>query len=80
MAKSHHRKKHKQHLRSYQQGQDITTKPGRTKVTRMFTMLGAAAGFAIGYFASFTLLWLIIGAIVGGAIGFWIGNKMDQPA
>ncbi len=81
MARSHHRKKHKQHLRSYQQERGVSQKSGRTKATGMFTLLGAATGFAIGFFASGSLLWLIIGAVAGGALGYWLGHRIDtQPS
>ncbi len=80
MARSHHRKKHKEHLRSYQQNKGTLSKPKKGKVTGIFTVLGAATGFAIGFFASGSTIWLVLGVAIGGAIGYFIGHKLDQQA
>ncbi len=78
MARSHHRKKHKQHLRTYQNSKDVTIKAGKAKVTVLFTLLGLALGLGITYFAVNTVIALFIGAAVGGLVGYLIGKKMDE--
>ena len=81
MARSHHRKKHKAHLRNYQQAQGtLAPKTSKGKVAGVFTVIGAATGFAMGFFASGSPLWLILGALIGGGIGYFFGRKFDQQA
>lgn len=80
MARSHHRKKHKQHLRSYQQSRGTADRPARTKVRSLFTLLGLALGLAIAYFAVNTPAALVIGATAGTAIGYFTGKKIDDSA
>lgn len=80
MARSHHRKKHRQQLRSYQQGRDISEKSKRVKVTGLFTIIGTFLGIGIGYFATGAALPMIITAVIGTAVGYYIGRKMDQSA
>ena len=78
MARSHHRKKHKQHLRTYQNSKEVTVKAGKAKVTVIFTLLGLALGLGIAYFAVNTVLAIFIGAVAGGLVGYLIGKKMDE--
>jgi len=80
MARSHHRKKHKEHLRQYQhsiEGVSSTSKKG--KVTGTFTIIGAILGMAVGYFASDgNMLWVGMGAVAGGLSGFLAGRYFDK--
>jgi ABC-type dipeptide/oligopeptide/nickel transport system permease subunit len=79
MARSHHRKKHKTHLRQFKQSQEVTTGANsRGKSVMVLTVGGALAGLAVSYFASGGIIWLIIGALVGGTVGYVIGRKMDS--
>lgn len=82
MARSHHRKKHKAHVQQFRQSHDTTGIPGKTAGGRsisVFTIAGAALGFAIGYFATQgTMLWLVVGLLAGGALGYVIGRKIDS--
>jgi hypothetical protein len=80
VARSHHRKKHKQHLRSYQQSRGPADRPARTKVRNIFTLIGLALGLGIAYFAVNTPAALVIGAAAGTAIGYFTGKKMDESA
>lgn len=80
MARSHHRKKHKQHLQQFQHSREIEviSKKGRSKW--IVTVVGAFFGFAIGNFATDGALgWMIIGLAVGAAIGYFIGIGLDKP-
>jgi len=78
MARSHHRKKHKQHLRTYQHSKDVAVRTGKTKVTALFAVLGLALGVGIAYFALGTMPAMVIGAVAGAIIGYLIGKKIDE--
>lgn len=80
MARSHHRKKHKQHLRTYQHSKELSVRTGKSKVTVIFTLLGLALGLGISYFAVNTALALVVGAALGGLVGYLIGRKMDEES
>ena len=80
MARSHHRKKHKQHLRNYQHSNDLSVRTGKTRVMGLFLLLGAGLGFAIGYFASGSVIAYAIGTIAGATIGYLVGKKIDEGA
>ncbi len=80
MARSHHRKKHKEHLRQYQhtnEGNLSKLKRGKAKGT--FAAIGIILGAAIGYFATDgILLWVALVAVAGGLGGFMIGHYIDK--
>ena len=79
MARSHHRKAHKAHLKTYQQSQGtLKEKNRKTRVTSIFTILGAALGLAIGFFASGSLIAMLAGFLAGAGIGYYIGRRMDM--
>lgn len=81
MARSHHRKKHKSHVRQFKQMHDTSVDSPRVKkgkVTAAFTILGALTGFAIGYFAtSGDAIGIAIGTIAGAIGGYYAGHKID---
>lgn len=81
MARSHHRKKHRSHLRQYRHSHDTSVSAAKAKgrAVSVFTISGALAGLAIGYFATQgTMLWVVVGLLAGGAIGYFIGRKIDS--
>lgn len=81
MARSHHRKKHKEHLRQFKNSHDTgkESSSNKIKTTGIFTLLGAATGFAISYFASgFSALWASVSTIAGGLAGYYIGKSIDS--
>lgn len=81
MARSHHRKKHKAHVQQFRHSHDtsVSASKGKTKAISVFTIVGAALGFAIGYFATQgTMLWLIVGLLLGGAGGYLLGRRIDN--
>ena len=82
MARSHHRKKHKSHLRNFKQTNDATiSEAGRNKSSAkwVFAMGGAVAGFVASYFAADgSILWMTIATLAGAAIGYFIGKKADE--
>jgi hypothetical protein len=80
MARSHHRKKHKQHVRQFRHSHDIAGTPSRSKskATSVFTVAGGLLGFAITYFATQgNIIWVAVGLAAGGLIGWLIGKRLD---
>lgn len=79
MARPHHRKKHKEHLRQFQQSRGSFKKDAKGKATNIFAIVGAIVGLAITYFATQgDLVWVIIGLVVGAAAGYIIGINIDR--
>lgn len=81
MARPHHRKKHKEHLRQFKHDHDGTASSSSTKgnSTGLFSIIGAVTGFGISYFAAgLSVLWLSIGILAGAVIGFYIGRRIDN--
>ena len=82
MARSHHRKNHKQHLQEFKHKQEnaaITNKKGKASGT--FSVAGMVLGLAIAYFASTGgYLWMGIGLVVGGLAGYLLGRRIDKGA
>ncbi|HRE39519.1 MAG TPA: hypothetical protein PK977_12995 [Chitinophagaceae bacterium] len=81
MARSHHRKKHKEHVRQYRNTKDELVTEPKGKTFAVFTVIGVLTGMAIGYFATeSSLLWMGVGAVAVGIIGYYIGRKIDGDA
>jgi len=80
MARSHHRKKHKEHLRQYQHNQEGgagSSKKG--KVSGTIAAVGIILGIAVGYFASDgNITWIAGGVVVGGMAGYLTGRYFDK--
>ena len=78
MARSHHRKKHKEQLRQFKnKGETVTSTP-KSKASGIFTVGGAIVGLAVTYFGTGSLLWILVGAVAGGVGGYLIGRKVDS--
>lgn len=78
MARSHHRKKHKEHLRQFKHKEDVATHTPKSKATGIFTVAGAIIGLAVSYFATeASYLWMAVGTIAGGVAGYFIGRRVD---
>jgi hypothetical protein len=80
MARSHHRKKHKQHLQQFKHSQETasTTTKGKTSATWVFGIAGAILGFAVSYFATNgAIIWMAAGLIAGSIGGYFIGRRID---
>jgi VIT1/CCC1 family predicted Fe2+/Mn2+ transporter len=80
MARSHHRKKHKAHVRLYQKSQEgSTTRVRSRKVTGTITIIGAFLGLVLGYFGSGgSIVWIIAGLLAGVTVGFFTGRMLDK--
>lgn len=80
MARSHHRKKHKEHLKQYQHAHEsVSTAPPKGRTFQVFIVIGAVVGLSIAYFASDrSLLWSAVGTIVGGIAGYFLGKGIDK--
>jgi Flp pilus assembly protein TadB len=79
MARSHHRKSHKQHLQNFKQHKENASVKGKAKTTGVFGLIGLVLGMAIGYIAtSGSLLWMGVFAIVFGIVGYLVGQKLDK--
>jgi len=79
MARSHHRKKHKEQLRQFKHKEETTYSTPKSKASNIFAIMGAIVGLAVSYFASEgSVLWVSIGLIAGGIAGYFIGRKVDS--
>ncbi len=80
MARSHHRKKHKEHLKQYlHTHESVSTAAPKGKAFQVFIIIGAVVGLAITYFASDrSLIWSIVGVIIGGVAGYLLGKNIDK--
>ena len=68
-------------MRQFKQAHDtsVPSTNRKAKVTTTFTLLGAATGFGIAYFATAgNMTGMIIGTVVGAVTGFLIGRRIDQ--
>lgn len=81
MARSHHRKKHKQHLQQFKHSQETVadTPKSKSSATWVFGIAGAILGFAVSYFASSgSIIWCAAGLIAGSIAGYLIGRRIDS--
>lgn len=81
MANPHHRKKHKEHLKHFQNRAAAGTGESKekAKASSVFAVGGAIAGLAVLYFATQgNFIWALGGAVVGGLIGYLIGKNVDK--
>jgi membrane associated rhomboid family serine protease len=81
MARSHHRKKHKQHLQQFKHSQVTAadTPKNKTSAIWVFGIAGAILGFAVCFFAtSSSIMWGAAGLVVGAVAGYFLGRKIDS--
>lgn len=81
MARPHHRKKHKEHLRQFKHSHEVTktVKAKEGSATVVFALGGAIVGLLLGYFAGGgSVAWLIGGFVVAGVGGYLIGQRIDH--
>ena len=83
MANTHHRKKHKEHLKQFQQRVAGNTgeSKAKAKASTVFAIGGAVVGLFVFYFATQgDFIWAIAGGFGGGLIGYLIGKNVDRSA
>lgn len=81
MARSHHRKKHKEHLRQFKNKAETTWVTPRSKASNVFAVVGAVVGAAISFFSTEGSLPWIAGGLVAGTVAGWlIGRKVDASS
>ena len=79
MARPHHRKKHKEHLRQFQHRGDMKTEVAKSSGGNVFAIVGAVVGLAVLYFATQgNLIWGLVGAVLGGGVGYLFGKSIDK--
>jgi 4-hydroxybenzoate polyprenyltransferase len=79
MARPHHRKKHKEHLRQYQKNREPLAPKIKSKATRVFAIVGAVIGLAVTYFISQGAPgWMIAGVAAGAGLGFLFGKSIES--
>lgn len=79
MARPHHRKKHKQHLREYLKSRNRYRTGAKAKGTNVFAIVGAVVGLAVGYFGSDSnLVWMLVGLAIGAGLGYFFGKKIED--
>jgi len=81
MANPHHRKKHKGHLKQFQQRAAGHTGESKEKASAstVFAITGAIVGIAILFFATGgDYIWALGGGVVGGLIGYLVGKSWDK--
>ena len=81
MANPHHRKKHKAHLRQFQQRAASHTGESKEKASAstVFAVTGAVVGIAVLYFATQgNFIWALGGGVIGGVVGYLIGKSLDR--
>lgn len=78
MARSHHRKKHKEQLRQFKHKEETSYSTPKSKAANIFAIVGAIIGLAVSYFATEgSILWICIGLITGAIAGYLIGRQVD---
>ena len=83
MARPHHRKGHKEHLKQFQNRTSGNTgeSKAKAKASSVFAVGGAVAGLAILYFATQgNFIWALGGTAVGAALGYLIGKNIEKTA
>jgi ABC-type dipeptide/oligopeptide/nickel transport system permease subunit len=80
MARSHHRKKHREHVKQFRQSHDTATPTGSNgKAVTIVMIVGALTGLAVAFFASGgVLLWMTLGLIIGAVGGYFAGKRIDE--
>ena len=83
MARPHHRKGHKEHLKQFQNRVAGNTgeSKAKAKASSVFAVGGGVVGMAVFYFATQgDFLWALGGAVVGVVVGYLIGKNIDRAA
>jgi hypothetical protein len=82
MARSHHRKKHKEHVKQFKNSHDTAVSASAAKSRAsgkwVFALAGAVAGFVASYLATDgSFPWMAIATVVAGTVGYYAGMRID---
>lgn len=82
MAQPHHRKKHKEHLKNFQQRNEQNVRIAKKgKSTGPLTIIGAIGGLLLVLFTfGNSIIAMIAGVLVFGIAGYFIGKHLDKSA
>jgi len=83
MARPHHRKGHKEHLKQFQNRAAGNTgeSKAKAKASSVFAVGGAIVGLAVLYLATQgDFVWAFGGGVAGAAIGYLLGKNIDRAA
>jgi hypothetical protein len=79
MARPHHRKKHREHLRQFRQKEGTRSSSSKTKASWIMATIGAVFGLGVSYIATQgELLWMLIAVIICTVAGYFMGLRIDK--
>jgi len=79
MARPHHRKKHREHLRQYKQRDDTAVGKAWGKASTILAVTGFVFGLGISYIATQgDTTWMIVATVVCTVGGYFIGRMIDN--
>lgn len=79
MARPHHRKKHKEHLRQFKQKDEGRASMPKSKAASIMTVVGAVFGLGIGYIATRgDLFWMSVIFFACSISGYLLGRAIDK--
>lgn len=78
MAKSHHRRNHKEHLKHFQGSFKSSTQTTKGNPKLIFSIIGAVVGFSVLFFSGTENIVLWIGGLIASLlIGYFIGKNIQ---
>jgi len=78
MARSHHRKKHKEQVRQFKHKSDTSITGSKSKSAGLLSVVAGVVGAALGYIVSNgSMIWTLLVLVAGAAMGYLIGRKID---
>lgn len=80
MARSHHRRKHKEHLQHFQHRREqVAGISKKGKSAWPLAIIGAVAGLLIAYLSAGASIPLVVSAmVIFGVVGYFVGHRMDK--
>jgi hypothetical protein len=79
MALTHHRKKHRSHVRQFRSAGAGSSSAARGNARSIFAIAGGITGLAVGYFStSGSIVGILTGLFLGAGVGFYIGKGIDR--
>lgn len=79
MARPHHRKKHREHLKQFRNRETSGGSAAKSRAANILAIGGAIFGLAISYFATNgDWMWVSIATIVCVIAGYLVGRAIDR--